>query len=116
MRESPLEIGLVAMGVLIPTCDGGIVMSNSTLQVSNWTKSTLEVKSLSASCKVVGSSPFLLCLDRNKSPLQVGLINIVPLRDRCAISSSSAINMSTFSGVDESDCPPFTSLVVELDL
>jgi hypothetical protein len=38
---------LVAMGVLIPTCDGGIVMSNSTLQVSNWTKSTLEVKSLS---------------------------------------------------------------------
>jgi len=47
MADGPLEIGLVAMGVLIPTCDGGIVMSNSTLQVSNWTKSTLEVKSLS---------------------------------------------------------------------
>jgi len=116
MGESPLEIGLVSMGVLVPTCDWGIIVSNSSLQMSNWAKLTLEVESLSTSCKVVWAAPVLLVLDRNKSPLQVCLIDVVPLGDWGSIGSSGTINMNTFAVVDESDGPPFTSLVVELDL
>jgi len=47
LADGPLEIGLVSMGVLVPTCDWGIIVSDSTLQMSNWAKSALKEESLS---------------------------------------------------------------------
>ena len=76
----------------------------------------MEVESFSGLGKLFWSFPLFSLFNRNKSPFEVRLFNVVPLGDLGSVGCVVSEDVNTFSGVDKSDGPPFTSFVVELDL
>jgi len=117
LLNSPSEVGLVTMCVTIPDADLGLVLSITTIDVGNCMRSELtDNPDLSArSSKAVGISVWAR-VHWNKSPMEIGLTDILPLGNGSIIGSLGSLKVNTGSRMDERNGPVTTSNVPECNL
>jgi len=117
LGNSPSEIGLMAMSVSVPDAEFGVVMGGTTMHMSNSVRGKLGDNKhlLSASGEVVWI--FIWSgVDGDETPVEIRLIDVLPLGDGCVISSLGTIQVNTASGVNKGNCVPTSTNITEVNL
>jgi len=117
LLNSPSEVGLVTMGVTIPNADLGCILSSTTMDMGNCMGGTLaDNPNLSAASGEAVRVCVRTRVHRNKSPMEIGLTDVLPLGNGGIISSSSTMNVYTGARVNERKRPETTSNIPKVDL